>query len=174
MTAIGIEMESPLGPITLLSEAGKLCGVLLAAQNPPAFADGSAEPVLTRAKGQLDEWFAGERTSFDLPMAFSGTHFQCRVWQALTRIEFGQTCSYGELATRVGQRSAVRAVGAANGKNRLGIVVPCHRVIGANGTLTGYAGGLEAKAWLLRHEATVLEARYPDKKLPASQLALLR
>lgn len=102
---------------------------------------------------QLAQYFAGERIEFDLPLEASGTAFQKKVWQALTQIPHGQTCSYGDIANKLGNPKAVRAVGAANGKNPISIVVPCHRVIGANGTLTGYAGGLKRKSFLLTLES---------------------
>lgn len=108
------------------------------------------------AARQLREYFAGDRTTFDLPLAPRGTAFQQRVWMALREIPAGETRTYGEIAARLGQPTASRAVGAANGQNPLAVVVPCHRVVGANGTLTGYAGGLDRKAWLLDHEARAL------------------
>jgi methylated-DNA-[protein]-cysteine S-methyltransferase len=101
---------------------------------------------------QLAEYFAGARRTFNLPLALRGTPFQERVWKMLTEIGFGETWSYGELAKRIGNPQASRAVGLANGANPISIIVPCHRVIGANGTLTGYGGGLERKRWLLSHE----------------------
>jgi methylated-DNA-[protein]-cysteine S-methyltransferase len=104
------------------------------------------------ALAQLREWFAGTRRHFDLPLAAEGTAFRQRVWDELGRIPYGSTISYGELARRIGSARASRAVGAANGANPLPIVVPCHRVIGANGTLTGFGGGLQVKQWLLDHE----------------------
>ena len=105
------------------------------------------------AQTQLGEYFAGERTEFDLPLHLLGTAFQRRVWTALLAIPFGETTSYGALAARLGLVNAARAVGWANGQNPVPIVVPCHRVIGADGSLTGYGGGLDAKRWLLSHEA---------------------
>lgn len=107
---------------------------------------------LLAAQQQLSEYFSGARRQFDLALDVSGTVFQQQVWQQLAKIPFGQTQSYGWLAQQLGKPKAVRAVGAANGKNPLSIIVPCHRVIGANGKLTGYAGGLAAKQWLLQHE----------------------
>ena len=108
---------------------------------------------------QLDEYFAGRRRAFELPLAPEGTAFQLATWQALRAIPYGTTISYAELARRVGKPEAVRAVGAANGANPLPIVVPCHRVIGNDGSLTGYAGGLAAKQWLLAHERRVSSTR---------------
>ncbi len=101
---------------------------------------------------QLDEYFAGERRAFDLPLAGVGTAFQQRVWAALLDIPYGETASYGKVAAAIGSLSASRAVGLANGRNPISIIVPCHRVIGADGSLTGYGGGLDAKRWLLAHE----------------------
>jgi methylated-DNA-[protein]-cysteine S-methyltransferase len=109
-------------------------------------------PILLRAVQQLQEYFSGTRNSFDLELDFAGTDFQKKVWQALLTIPFGETRSYSEIAEQIGNPSAVRAVGAANGKNPISIVAPCHRVIGASGKLTGFAGGLEAKERLLTLE----------------------
>ena len=111
--------------------------------------------ILARAVAQLDAYFAGELTRFDLPLAPSGTAFQLRVWWALADIPYATTESYGSVAARVGKPRAGRAVGSANNKNPLAIVLPCHRVIGSNGRLVGYGGGLEMKDWLLKHEAKV-------------------
>jgi methylated-DNA-[protein]-cysteine S-methyltransferase len=113
----------------------------------------------TAAIDQLAAYFAGELTDFDLPLAPSGTEFQQRVWSALRTIPFGQTTSYGELAGQLGNPGASRAVGLANGRNPIAVVVPCHRVIGADGRLTGYGGGLDRKRWLLDHELAVLQRR---------------
>jgi methylated-DNA-[protein]-cysteine S-methyltransferase len=109
-----------------------------------------------RAKLQLQHYFLGELEQFDLPMLPDGTQFQQQVWQALTTVVYGKTCSYSDIANSIDNPKAVRAVGSANGKNPLTIVVPCHRVIGSNGTLTGYASGVERKAWLLNHEGDTL------------------
>ena len=108
--------------------------------------------ITTRCKQQLQQYFDCERSKFDLPLDQQGTAFQKSIWNCLLTIPFGQTVCYGDIADMVNNRKAVRAVGAANGKNPIAIIVPCHRVIGANQTLTGYAGGLERKAWLLKHE----------------------
>ena len=120
---------------------------------------GSAARALRSAHEQLDAYFAGERTTLDLPLAATGTPFQQRVWAALRTIPFGHTMSYGELAVRIGAPKAVRAVGAANGRNPISIIVPCHRVIGARGDLTGFGGGMERKRWLLEHEGALPPAR---------------
>ena len=111
------------------------------------------QPILLAAERQLGEYFSGARTQFDLPLQPEGSEFQKQVWQALRAIPFGQTRSYLDLAKAVGSAKAARAVGAANGKNPLSIIVPCHRVIGSDGSLTGFAGGLDTKAALLAHEA---------------------
>ncbi|MRX28313.1 methylated-DNA--[protein]-cysteine S-methyltransferase [Kangiella sp. HZ709] len=108
--------------------------------------------LIELCRKQLDEYFAGDRRQFDLPLESNGTDFQKNVWQQLTKIPFGESRNYGEIASAIGNTKASRAVGAANGKNPISIIVPCHRVIGANGALTGYAGGLQAKQWLLKHE----------------------
>jgi methylated-DNA-[protein]-cysteine S-methyltransferase len=109
-------------------------------------------PVFLQLRQELGEYFAGKRRSFNVKLAPEGTEFQRAAWKALTQIPFGQTRSYGEQAAAIGKPKAVRAIGAANGRNPIGIVIPCHRVIGANGTLTGYAGGLDKKEFLLKLE----------------------
>lgn len=114
--------------------------------------------VLRRVVDQLTEYFAGERIDFDLPLAADGTPFQRQAWDALVRIPYGETVSYGEQAAMLGDKNKARAVGAANGKNPIPIIVPCHRVVGSNGKLTGFAGGLDTKAWLLDHEFAVRAA----------------
>ena len=147
-----ITMPSPLGVLRLYSHGDELCGVHLPDLDAPD-APEQASPVLRETAKQLAEYFAGTRQSFDLPLGPRGTGFQSLVWRALTAIPYGETRSYGELARAIGRPSASRAVGAANGQNPIAIIVPCHRVIGSNGTLTGYAGGLPMKRWLLAHEA---------------------
>jgi methylated-DNA-[protein]-cysteine S-methyltransferase len=122
---------------------------------------------LRTIRDQLCAYFAGELCEFDLPIRMAGTPFQRLVWQGLRTIPYGVTISYAELARRVGHPGAARAVGAANGRNPIGIVVPCHRVIGADGTLTGYGGGLDRKQWLLEHEASVLARQ--NRAHPAKQ-----
>ena len=147
-------VPTPLGPTTLVAHDGRLSALLLPdsryapAQGPFGQRD---DDGFDEARTQLDEYFAGRRTVFDLPLALVGTTFQVRVWEGLLRIPYGQTWSYGELAESVGldPRTSSRAVGAANGRNRIAIVVPCHRVIGADGTLTGFAAGLDRKQFLL-------------------------
>jgi methylated-DNA-[protein]-cysteine S-methyltransferase len=117
--------------------------------------DSEQERTIAATRAQLDEYFAGRRTRFELPLSPHGTPFQRRVWTALAEIPYGRTISYLELARSLGDERAVRAVGGANGKNPLPIVLPCHRVIGANGSLTGFGGGIERKRWLLEHEGAI-------------------
>ena len=141
---------SPVGDILLEAENGRLTGLYLRHDGKVASGD---DPVFDAAREQLDAYFAGELEEFDLPLALHGTPFQLRVWDELARIPFAETISYKELALRLGDIKLVRAVGLANGRNPVSIVIPCHRVIGADGTLVGYGGGLERKRWLLDHEA---------------------
>ncbi len=156
-----VVVDSPVGPLTLVAAGGALAGLYMTAQRhlPPSAAFGEPaaagdEPFAAAAR-QLREYFAGERTGFDLELVLDGSAFQRRVWGALRDIPYGQTVSYGQLADRIGQPSASRAVGLANGKNPIGIIVPCHRVVGADGGLTGYGGGIERKRYLLDHERRV-------------------
>ena len=153
-------MRSPIGTLCLCAEDDRLVGLYLP-DRPAPTGPRQRSAVLTRAAAQLDEYFAGERRDFDLPLAPSGTAFQTEVWHALARIPFGVTCSYGDLARSIGRPSASRAVGAANGANPIAIILPCHRVIGADGTLTGYGGGLPMKRWLLDHERARVQPSLP-------------
>jgi methylated-DNA-[protein]-cysteine S-methyltransferase len=156
-------MPSPLGELLLTATDAGLTGLEFeTSRHPPRHGVETAESVaageiLGRARTELEEYFAGQRTRFDLPLELRGTPFQVQIWNALREIPYGTTVSYGWLARRVGRPTAVRAVGAANGRNPVAIVVPCHRVIGANGDLTGFGGGIERKRWLLRHERPLLE-----------------
>ncbi len=152
-------VDSPVGPLTLVAADGALVGLYMDEQRhrprPETFGEPAADPraePFASASSQLREYFDGERTDFDLPLALDGTVFQRRVWAALRAIPYGQTISYGQLADQIGQPAASRAVGLANGKNPVGIIVPCHRVVGADGGLTGYGGGIERKRYLLAHE----------------------
>ena len=145
-------VKSPIGELTLVGSASALVELHLPGFEASAAAERGRTPLLQRVADQLAEYFAGERREFDVALAASGTPFQQRVWDALVDIPFGALHSYGELARKLGRPSASRAVGAANGKNPIAIIVPCHRVIGANGQLTGYAGGLPIKKWLIEHE----------------------
>jgi methylated-DNA-[protein]-cysteine S-methyltransferase len=126
---------------------------------PPPAEDRPDHPMLVQIRRQLDEYFLGQRREFDLPLDVVGTDFQRHVWGALVEIPYGETASYGQLAERVGRPGAARAVGGANGRNPVPVVVPCHRVIGADGSMTGYAGpsedGIAIKRWLIQHESTV-------------------
>ena len=148
--------DSPVGPLSLVSDGQALAALAFENHSKPLQPLAEAEPgsdaVLDEARRQLDAYFAGHIKRFDLPLAPRGTVFQQRVWMALREIPYGKTCSYGELATVVGAPKAVRAVGGANGCNPLSIIVPCHRVIGADGTLTGFGGGIDRKRFLLTHE----------------------
>jgi methylated-DNA-[protein]-cysteine S-methyltransferase len=153
---ITTSVASPVGQLTLTASDGLLTGVAMDGQRhaPPPPSDGQRDDVwFAGIAQQLEEYFGGARTQFDVPLRLSGTEFQQQVWSALRDIPYGETISYGELARRVGNPAAVRAVGLANGRNPVAIIVPCHRVIGADGSLTGYGGGLGRKAWLLDLEA---------------------
>jgi len=147
-------VSTPVGELKLVASERGLAAILWKNDDPhgsrflPQTRD-EAHPVLIEAERQLREYFAGERRCFTLPLDFVGTEFQKKVWNALVAIPFGETRNYSEIARQIGHPQAVRAVGAANGRNPLSIVAPCHRVIGANGKLTGFAGGLEVKAFLL-------------------------
>ena len=143
-------IQTPVGLLKLSAGETALAGIWLNAKGTPDRARPTG--LLAEAEKQLAAYFAGTLKTFDLPLQLTGTPFQCDVWTALQDIPFGATCSYGELAARIGRADAVRAVGAANGQNPIPIVIPCHRVIGKNGSLTGFGGGLKMKAWLLKHE----------------------
>jgi methylated-DNA-[protein]-cysteine S-methyltransferase len=155
---------SPVGDILLRADdEGRLTELFLrhdGADRNPAHPPPNRRPF-DAVREQLDAYFAGERETFDVPMALHGTPFQLRVWEQLTRIPFGETISYSELARRLDDPKLVRAVGLANGRNPVSIIVPCHRVIGADGSLVGYGGGLERKQWLLEHEAVASGRRLP-------------
>ena len=149
---------SPMGPLTLMEEHGALSKAMFgeALQQYPRDEPRSTAPVVDMAQEQLAEYFNGTRQVFDLPLSPEGTEFQLAVWNNLKTIPYGLTVSYGDIARRLGDRNASRAVGLANGRNPLAIIVPCHRVVGANGKLTGYSGGIERKIALLEFEASVL------------------
>ncbi|WP_455360386.1 methylated-DNA--[protein]-cysteine S-methyltransferase [Streptomyces sp. SYSU K21746] len=147
--------DSPYGPLTLVAADGTLCGLYMAGQRhrPPEESFGvPGQSPFTEVIRQLEAYFAGGLKEFDLPMELAGTAFQRSVWDQLRQIPYGETWSYGEIAARLGKPGASRAVGLANGKNPIGIIVPCHRVIGASGGLTGYGGGLDRKQRLLAFE----------------------
>ena len=153
-------IASPVGALKLVASAAGLVAILWENDDPArvrlgATTEDAEHPVLVRAEEQLREYFAGNRRHFDVPLDFRGTDFQKRVWARLLAIPFGETRSYGAVATELGRPEASRAVGAANGRNPISIIAPCHRVVGSNGKLTGFAGGLEAKAYLLGLEGAL-------------------
>ncbi|MFC8089270.1 methylated-DNA--[protein]-cysteine S-methyltransferase [Streptomyces sp. NPDC057301] len=148
-------IDSPYGPLTLVAEDGVLCGLFMTDQRhrPPEETFGTRDESLFReTEDQLEAYFAGELKEFTLELRLDGTPFQRSVWEQLRKIPYGETRSYGELADTLGNSGASRAVGLANGKNPIGIIVPCHRVVGAKGSLTGYGGGLDRKQRLLDFE----------------------
>lgn len=162
MTLFTTILKSPVGPLRLYATQEALTAIYLENHKwAPVLVASEREdhPVLLAARRQLEEYFAGERVSFELPLDPGGTPFQKEVWAALREIPLGVTWSYGELARHVGKAGAARAVGAANGRNPLSIIVPCHRVVGTDGKLTGYAGGVPAKQWLLEHEQRIRVGR---------------
>jgi methylated-DNA-[protein]-cysteine S-methyltransferase len=163
------QVDTPIGTLTVVTAETGIRRILWDGEPPPEGAvprrpsrrrtiEGGSD-ILDDAVNQIQEYFAGARTTFDLPLDLGGTPFQQKVWLELGSIPFGTTISYGEQARRVGRPQAARAVGAANGRNPVPIVLPCHRVIGSGGALTGFGGGLDTKRTLLRHEAEVLGAR---------------
>ena len=154
-------VDSPIGRLMLTSDGAALTGLYMNLyRNKPSKLPGLGDDwiqnatidPLPAAARQLKEYFAGKRREFDLPLRMEGTEFQQRVWRELTKIPFGETRSYGQLAKRLNNPNGSRAVGLANGRNPIAIIVPCHRVIGADGSLTGFGGGLDRKEWLLTHE----------------------
>ena len=151
-------VKSPIGRLILASDGIALVGVWMANASPTdanwSRLEGD-DDILAQARQELEEYFDGRRRTFDVPLAPNGTEFQLSVWSALTTIPFGTTISYADLARRVGNEAAVRAVGAANGRNPIPVIVPCHRVIGSDGSLTGFGGGLPRKKWLLQHEGAL-------------------
>ncbi len=152
-------IDSPVGPLFLAADASGLRAIEFRDNRHPVrrredWREGDS-PILRQARAQLQEYFAGRRRTFELPLSPQGTPFQRSVWMALATIPYGQTLSYAGLAARLGRPSAMRAVGAANGRNPLPIVLPCHRVIGANGALTGFGGGLPTKQYLLKLEGAL-------------------
>jgi len=164
-------IDSPLGPLLLAAEGGALTLLWMSPlpERESGGADARDRVVLAAAAEQLGGYFGGDLTAFDLPLAPRGTPFQQRVWSALVEIPFGETVSYGGLAERLGRPGAARAVGLANGRNPISIVIPCHRVVGSDGRLTGYGGGVDRKAWLLDHES----GRGPGQlALPVTALAV--
>ena len=158
---VGMTIDSPVGKLTLAATDRGLAAVLWERERPGRVpvaiaVEDDRHPVLVHAAHQLERYFAGALTTFDVKLDLAGTAFQQKVWRALLTIPFGETRTYGEMARQIGHPDAVRAVGAANGRNPVSIIAPCHRVIGASGALTGFAGGLEAKARLLALEGVRL------------------
>ncbi len=157
MELVFIEMASPVGVLKLVATDQALVAVLWENENPKRvrlaeLVEDKKHPILLETQKQLNEYFVGQRTQFDIPLDFDGTEFQKKIWQALLTIPFGETRSYKQIAEQVGNVKAVRAVGAANGRNPISIIAPCHRVVGVNGKLVGFAGGLENKSILLELE----------------------
>lgn len=145
-------IDSPIGRLTLISNGVALSAILFAEQSPPQQARRGSDAVLQKCCQQLEQYFAGQRQEFDLPLAPAGTDFQQQAWRALCGIPYGETRSYRQQAEAIGKPTAVRAIGAANGRNPIPVVIPCHRVIGSDGSLTGYAGGVKIKQQLLALE----------------------
>jgi len=151
-------MKSPIGILTLIaSPKGLSC--LLFSQSPiprslreKSIVDSQGNQIITTAKTQLEEYFAGQRDTFTVPLDLVGTPFQVQVWKSLIKVKFGATRSYGEQASSIGRPTAVRAVGSANGKNPVAIILPCHRIIASDGSIGGFSGGIKNKIWLLEHE----------------------
>lgn len=146
-------LHSPLGWLKLEASRKGLCSLQFINRNitPDTI---NHDTIIDRTKDELKQYFSGERTGFTVPLDLQGTDFQIKVWQQLLTLEYGSTISYRALATSIGNIKSIRAVGRASGTNKIPIIIPCHRVIGKDGSLTGYAGGLERKAWLLKHENT--------------------
>lgn len=143
--------QSPVGTLTIISDGDFITSILFPVNGSPIFPDCQNSVILDCA-AQLNEYFQGSRKTFDLPLNPNGTEFQKRVWDKVIAIPYGETASYGSVANSLGDFKLTRAVGLANGANPIPIIIPCHRVIGSDGALTGYAGGLERKRWLLNHE----------------------
>ena len=161
MQLVYMYMDSPVGALKLVAHDHALVAVMWDNEDHKRvrlaeLIEDHQHPMLLRVKKQLEQYFAGQRQQFDLPLDFQGTDFQQQVWQTLLTIPYGETRSYKDIALQIGNEKAVRAVGAANGRNPISIIAPCHRVIGANGQLVGYGGGLDMKQWLLEHENTYL------------------
>ena len=163
-------IRSPVGALKLIASNGGLAAILWENDRPGrvrlgAVAEDANHPVLLATERQLGEYFAGRRKVFELTLDFAGTDFQKKVWRALLTIPFGEIRTYAQIAQQIGHPTAVRAVGAANGRNPISIVAPCHRVIGSSGELTGFAGGLDAKARLLRLEGADAGAKRSDSRI---------
>ena len=145
-------VDTPIGPLLATGDDDAITGLWFDREPAAGWQRDDDRGVLADLRDQLDAYFAGDLREFDLPLEPAGTPWQRAVWDALQEVPYGTTLSYGELAARLGRPTASRAVGAANGRNPISVIVPCHRLIGSSGALTGYAGGLERKAWLLQHE----------------------
>ena len=145
-------LQSPIGTLQLVAHDGALVRIAFAGRHQGELSLRPHDPLLAEASQQLRDYFAGRRQQFDLPLAAAGTAFQRQVWGALAEIPWGEQRSYRDIARAIGRETAARAVGAANGRNPLPIIVPCHRVLGSDGSLTGFAGGVTTKCWLLQHE----------------------
>ena len=144
-------LKSPIGQIKLTADESSVNSILFVF-NDTEMEEENINSVLTQCKKEFSEYFSGKRKEFEVPISQAGTGFQQRVWNELLKIPYGETVSYNFIAESLGDRKSIRAVGASNGKNQISIIVPCHRVIGSDGSLTGYAGGLWRKKWLLNHE----------------------
>ncbi|MCP5062939.1 MAG: methylated-DNA--[protein]-cysteine S-methyltransferase [Ignavibacteriae bacterium] len=144
-------LKTPIGQIKLTADDNAVNSILFVF-NDTEMEEENINSVLTQCKKELSEYFAGKRKEFDVPIQQVGTEFQQRVWSELVKISYGKTVSYNHIAIALGDKKSVRVVGSSNGKNQISIIVPCHRVIGSDGSLTGYAGGLWRKKWLLNHE----------------------
>ena len=166
-------VDSPIGRLTLVATDEGLAGILWENDRPRRVrldieAEDNRHPVLIQTERQLKEYFVGQRKEFDVKLDLAGTAFQRKVWNALLTIPFGETRSYGQIARQIGNPTAVRAVGAANSRNPVSIIAPCHRVIGSTGTLTGFAGGLDVKAYLLALEGARIESVSSQRDVPRS------
>ncbi|MGE7923683.1 methylated-DNA--[protein]-cysteine S-methyltransferase [Viridibacillus arvi] len=150
-----LDYESPIGVLEIIGTDKAISSIMFSEKDRAVNNKQDKTPiVLENCYEQLDEYFKGDRREFTFPIKYEGTNFQKTVWNALTSIPYGKTVSYTDIAVLIGNEKAIRAVGNANGKNKMSIVIPCHRIIGSNGKLTGYAGGLWRKEWLLQHEKT--------------------
>ncbi|MGE7839484.1 methylated-DNA--[protein]-cysteine S-methyltransferase [Lysinibacillus sp. NPDC093712] len=153
MTKYKVDYNSPIGILEIIGSDEAVCSIMFSERQQIINIQKDTTPkILLDCLMQLDEYFQGQRFTFTFPYSVEGTSFQKRVWQALTNIRYAEIGTYKTIAMSIGNEKAIRAVGNANGKNKLSIVIPCHRIIGSNGTLTGYAGGLWRKEWLLQHE----------------------
>lgn len=157
-----LEYESPLGVIEIIGTDKAILSIMFTEEKKKGSALNENPAVLAECYQQLDEYFKGERQEFTFPIKFEGTDFQKAVWKALKGISYAETGCYRDIAVSIGNEKAIRAVGKANGRNELSIVIPCHRIIGSNGKLTGYAGGLWRKEWLLQHERSCNDGVKPQ------------